>query len=135
MSSSSANSSSDYTSWSNTDLIARVTTLEAQLRAQTAAYHNGHSQLTPFSSSPNPTKLPRRRSLSPSRRASPFDPSKYSTRYIALKFAYLGGRYNGYEHANGNITPLPTVEEVLWEALRKARLISPPTTGAGKGVI
>jgi tRNA pseudouridine38/39 synthase len=133
MSSSDANSSSDYSSWSNTDLIARITALEAQLRAQVAAYHNGRSQPT-LSSSPSLIKLPRRRSLSPSRRASAFDPSKYSTRYIALKFAYLGGRYNGYEHANGNITPLPTVEEVLWKALRKARLISPPTTGAGESM-
>jgi tRNA pseudouridine38/39 synthase len=134
MSSSNANSSPDYTSWSKTDLITRVTALEAQLRAQTAAYHNSDSQPMPLlPSSQNPT-LRRRRSLSPSRRASPFDPSKYSTRHIALKFAYLGGRYNGYEHANGHRTPLPTVEEVLWKALRKARLISPPTTGADESM-
>ncbi|EXJ82829.1 hypothetical protein A1O3_06644 [Capronia epimyces CBS 606.96] len=68
----------------------------------------------------------RSRSQSPSRRARPFDPSLYSTRHIALKFAYLGGRYNGYEHANGNVLPQPTIEEVLWKALRKTRLISPP---------
>jgi tRNA pseudouridine38/39 synthase len=42
-----------------------------------------------------------------------------------LKFAYLGSRYGGFEHANGNVTPQPTVEEVLWKALRKGRLISP----------
>lgn len=57
------------------------------------------------------------------------DPSKYHTRFIALKFAYLGQRYNGFEHANGNATPLPTIEEELWKALRKTRLILPPTTG------
>jgi tRNA pseudouridine38/39 synthase len=124
----------DYRSWSNVDLIARITNLEAQLRTQTAAYRTLQSQPTSTSSSPNPPKTPRRRSLSPSRRASPFDPSKYSTRHIALKFAYLGGRYNGYEHASGNITPLPTIEEVLWKALRKARLISPPTTGADESM-
>ena len=56
--------------------------------------------------------------------ARPFDPSKYHTRFIALKFAYLGQGYNGLEHANGTITPLPTVEEVLWKALRKTRLIT-----------
>jgi tRNA pseudouridine38/39 synthase len=123
----------DYTSWGNADLIARVTTLEAQLRAQNTAYHNVQSPHKP-SPSPSLPSLPRPRSLSPSRRASPFDPSKYSTRHIALKFAYLGGRYNGYEHANGNVTPLPTVEEVLWKALRKARLISPPTTGADESM-
>lgn len=56
------------------------------------------------------------------------DPSKYHTRHIALKLAYLGQRYNGFEHANGNITPLPTIEEELWKALRKARLIFPTTS-------
>jgi tRNA pseudouridine38/39 synthase len=123
----------DYTSWSNADLVARVTNLEAQLRAQSTAYRIFQSPHPPTSFSNTP-KVARRRSLSPSRRASPFDPSKYSTRHIALKFAYLGGRYNGYEHANGNITPLPTVEEVLWKALRKARLISPPATRAEEGM-
>lgn len=53
------------------------------------------------------------------------DPDKYHTRFIALKFAYLGQRYNGYEHSNGNPTPLPTIEEELWKALRKTRLIFP----------
>ncbi|KAJ5692920.1 hypothetical protein N7462_002343 [Penicillium macrosclerotiorum] len=57
-----------------------------------------------------------------------FDPSKYSTRFIALKFAYLGQRYNGLEHTNGNATPLPTIEEVIWKALRRTRLILPETT-------
>lgn len=56
------------------------------------------------------------------------DPSKYSTRYIALKFAYLGQAYNGLEHTNGSTTPLPTVEEIIWKALRRNRLIFPETT-------
>ena len=54
-----------------------------------------------------------------------FDPSKYSTRLIALKIAYLGRRYNGFEHHANNKTPLPTVEEVLWQALVKTCLIHP----------
>ena len=123
----------NYTAWSNTDLIARVTILEEQLRAQTAPYRTLETQPVPTLPH-NPPKPRRRRSASPSRRASPFDPSKYSTRHIALRFAYLGGRYNGYEHANGNVTPLPTVEEVLWKALRKARLISPPVTSADESM-
>jgi tRNA pseudouridine38/39 synthase len=56
-----------------------------------------------------------------------FDPSKYSTRHIALKFAYLGANYNGFEHHVGNYTPLPTIEEELWKALVKCRLIFPPS--------
>jgi tRNA pseudouridine38/39 synthase len=54
-----------------------------------------------------------------------FDPSKYSTRLIALKLSYLGKNYNGFEHHIGNITPLPTIEEELWQALIRARLIFP----------
>ena len=53
-----------------------------------------------------------------------FDPSRYSTRLIALKLAYLGGAYNGFEH-QGNPTPLPTVEEKLFEALLKSCLVAP----------
>lgn len=87
------------------------------------------------------TKAAKKRALSPSTDIThdpapsrPFkeqnreiDPSKYNTRFIALKFAYLGQRYNGLEHSNGNVTPLPTIEEVLWKALRRTRLILPTT--------
>jgi tRNA pseudouridine38/39 synthase len=109
----SARETTDYKSWTNADLIARVSELERQLRQQNA-------QLVARSSSA-------KRKQARSRRANVFDPSKYSTRHIALKIAYLGQKYNGYEHANGNITPLPTIEEMLWKALRKARLISAET--------
>lgn len=54
-----------------------------------------------------------------------FDPANYSTRLIALKIAYLGGRYNGFEHHANNETPCPPIEEELWKALSKARLIFP----------
>ena len=70
--------------------------------------------------SPSPTSKPK-----PSRTTRQFDPSKYSTRYIALKFAYLGQRYNGLEYHANNKTPHPTVEEELWKALYKAKLIFP----------
>lgn len=54
-----------------------------------------------------------------------FDPANYSTRLIALKIAYLGGRYNGFEYHANNETPCPPIEEELWKALNKARLIFP----------
>ena len=69
---------------------------------------------------PSPTKRSRN-----GRSSREFDPSKYSTRLIALKFAYLGQKYNGLEHHANNTTALPTVEEVLWRALNKACLIFP----------
>jgi tRNA pseudouridine38/39 synthase len=107
----SAQETTDYTSWTNTDLIGRISDLERQMRQQKA-------QLLARSTSP-------KRKQTRSRRANDFDPSKYATRHIALKIAYLGQKYNGFEHANGNFTPLPTIEEVLWKALRKSCLISP----------
>jgi tRNA pseudouridine38/39 synthase len=109
----SAQETTDYTSWTNTDLIGRISDLERQMRQQNA-------RLSARSTSPKRKRMR-------SRRANVFDPSKYATRHIALKIAYLGQKYNGFEHANGNLTPLPTIEEVLWKALRKACLISPET--------
>lgn len=109
----------NYSEWSNDALISRISTLESQLRARTLEYRTA---------TPSPPSTPTKRDpkRSPSRRAAPFDASKHSTRPIALKLAYLGGRYNGFEHSNNNFTELPTIEEVLWKALRKSRLISPP---------
>lgn len=92
--------------------IARVSALETQLRAQNLAYAG--------LSSP-----PRETFKKPKKPSKPFDPSRYHTRLIALKFAYLGGNYNGFEHHSNNKTPLPTIEEEIWKALRKCKLIFP----------
>jgi tRNA pseudouridine38/39 synthase len=103
----------DYTTWSNTDLIQHIRSLESQLQQST------------ITSSPNadPTRPPPFKK--PRKAPKPFDPSRYNTRLIALRFAYLGGAYNGFEHHTNNKTPLPTVEEELWKALRKTKLIFP----------
>ncbi|EOD43121.1 putative pseudouridylate synthase 3 protein [Neofusicoccum parvum UCRNP2] len=95
--------------------LARVTELEHKLAAQNATYT---SPTTAPSAPAPPAKKPR-----PA--PKPFDPSKYTTRLIALKFAYLGSNYNGFEHHANNTTPLPTIEEELWRALKKTRLILP----------
>lgn len=88
-------------------------------------YNIPSSPASPVSSSPL-------RNAKSSRVSRDFDPSKYSTRLIALKFAYLGQRYNGFEHHTNNTTPLPTIEEELWKALNKARLLSPLDTSSIK---
>lgn len=44
---------------------------------------------------------------------------------VPFKLAYLGKRYNGFEHHANTVTPLPTIEEELWKAFNKARLIFP----------
>ena len=110
-----SHSGQDYNSWSNADLIGRVTELEAQLRAQNIK----HPKPPSSNVSPGPPKK------KPKKPSKPFDPTKYSTRFIALKFAYLGKRYNGFEYHSNSKTPLPTIEEELWKALRKTRLIFP----------
>ncbi|GAB7349402.1 hypothetical protein MBLNU459_g8519t3 [Dothideomycetes sp. NU459] len=107
----------DYSSWSNEQLIKRVTELEVQLKRQNASFQLPPPSATPASASPY--KKPK------TKKDRTFDPSKYSTRLIALKFAYLGQRYNGFEHHANNITPLPTIEEELWKALTKTKLIFP----------
>lgn len=106
----------DYTTWSTDSLISRIHALESRLRSTTA--------------SPSPST-----SKKPKKAPKPFQPSKYTTRLIALKFAYLGGAYNGFEHHSNNATPLPTVEEVLWRALRKVRLVFPEFGGKDEGEV
>ncbi|RKU46921.1 hypothetical protein DL546_003603 [Coniochaeta pulveracea] len=51
------------------------------------------------------------------------EPAAHSTRLIALKFAYLGKNYNGYEYQTNGL--LTTIEEELWKALTKSCLIRP----------
>jgi len=109
----------DYSSFSHTDLLARVSELEARIRDLNIK----HS--TPATPSP---KLLKKK---PKKAPKTFDPSRYHTRHIALKFAYLGGNYNGFEHHSNNTTPLPTIEEELWKALRKTKLIFPDFSKVG----
>ena len=94
-----------YAEWSRERLIQRIAGLEEQLK---------HSRADDDPKAPEP------------KQKRQFDPSKYSTRFIALKLAYLGQNYNGFEYAAGTKTKLPTIEEMLWRALVKTRLISPP---------
>ncbi|KAL6715323.1 pseudouridine synthase deg1 [Lecanora helva] len=99
----------DYSKWSTEDLIHRVTSLEEQLKEQTQKAKSSSS-----------FRKPRNAAI-----GREIDRSKYSTRFIALKFAYLGQQYNGLEYHRNNDTPIPTVEEELWKALNKAKLVFP----------
>lgn len=108
----------NFAQWTREQLIARVNDLEHRLEANGLALSPNAASSPP----PKPKKPPRS-----------FDPSKYSTRLIALKFAYLGQNYNGFEHHANNDTPLPTIEEELWKAMVKTKLIF-PTAGEEGGV-
>ncbi|TVY67394.1 tRNA pseudouridine(38/39) synthase [Lachnellula suecica] len=100
----------DYSAWSQEKLIERVTQLENELKSK------NERSLTP--------PLPPKKSWKKPRNERDFDPSKYNTRLVAFKLAYLGKNYNGFEH-HAHATPLTTIEEELWKALTKSRLIFP----------
>lgn len=131
---------SDYTTWTNDRLVDRVLELERQLRERVSTSNIereaslapeeqqttttiSHPAATPKPDEPATTTKPAKKPKVP----KPFDPSKYSTRLVALRFAYLGRSYNGFEHHANNTTPLPTIEEELWKALVRSRLIFPPS--------
>jgi tRNA pseudouridine38/39 synthase len=108
-----------YERWKKNDLIARVRELEAQLAENDGPpkQHHGVEHVPP-------AVLRLRQSMK--RHASAVgsvDPSKYSTRFIALKFAYLGKRYGPFEYSPETL--LPSIEEELWKALTTACLIFP----------
>jgi tRNA pseudouridine38/39 synthase len=81
---------------SKEELIARIHALESQL--QTSSHRRIREQTEPFYF------------------------HAHSTRKIALKFTYAGWDYNGLA-AQAQPTPLPTVEQVLFDALVSTRLV------------
>ncbi|KAG2123435.1 pseudouridine synthase [Suillus clintonianus] len=85
----------NYESWSKDELITRLRELDTKK----------HSKST---HSPTSKK--------------PFHFSSHPKRKIAIKFCYSGWEYNGLAYQNGP-TPLPTVEDVLFKAFVKARLV------------
>ncbi|KAL8698990.1 MAG: hypothetical protein Q9201_006256 [Fulgogasparrea decipioides] len=97
---------SNYSHWSFEKLVERVTLLERRLKQQTEK------------SATSPLAL-----LEP--RLTTTADVNGSREKRALKFAYLGQRYNGLEFHANNATPYPTIEEEMWKALQKAKLIFP----------
>jgi tRNA pseudouridine38/39 synthase len=127
-----------YNNWTKAGLIQRVKELEKELRAASSSEQfsslNQKSQPVREVSQPvrevpqaapqeqqagdelaEPVKKPKVKKK--------IDPSRYSTRYIALKLAYLGKNYGGFEFQV--MGTQPTIEEELWNALTKACLIFP----------
>jgi len=106
-------SSGAYDTWSKEDLISRIKTLESQRHNLT---RENRKQ----------ARLQRSlRNISPSRtNPRTFDFSSFHKRKIALKFCYSGWEYSGLAYQTAP-TPLPTVEGVLFDALRLTRLVDP----------
>ncbi|CAK7221076.1 pseudouridine synthase deg1 [Sporothrix eucalyptigena] len=108
----------DYTRWTKEALMQRIQELENTLSMARVPspppLQNGYGAPPPVSSASAPT---------PKKPSKPVDPSRYGTRFIALRIAYLGKRYGGFEYQPSGA--LPSVEEELWKALIKACLIFP----------
>lgn len=96
---------SNYSEWTKEQLIEKIIALEDHQQVPNSKKHKQPA-----------SELPK------SKRRREFDFSKYNTRFIALKFSYLGWNYNGLA-IQKEVTPLPTVEGVIVDALMKCRLV------------
>ncbi|KAG8705307.1 hypothetical protein FRC09_003037, partial [Ceratobasidium sp. 395] len=85
---------------SKQELIARIYALEAQLPPNS---HRKRPQI---------------------HQTEPFPFHLHPTRKVAFKFSYAGWAYNGLA-AQSQPTPLPTVEQVLFDAFVATRLVDP----------
>ena len=110
------NKNSSYVNWSKEQLIRRITELEnANNQDTNKSRHVEDSKKRKLSQEQiikNKTKKPLKK----------FDFSKHNTRFIALRFAYLGWNYNGLA-IQKEYTPLPTVEGTILEAMNKCKLV------------
>jgi tRNA pseudouridine38/39 synthase len=124
----------EYKRWTKEALIKRLEKLDAERETDPNAPSSppaavGLSSIASPDSSPIPlpgtaSPVPVR-SLKPSKRATDrrIDPSKYATRLVAFKLAYVGKNYGGFEFQASGV--LPTIEEELWKAFVKSCLIFP----------
>ncbi|KAF7974386.1 hypothetical protein HWV62_12216 [Athelia sp. TMB] len=101
-----------YERWTKDELIARLRDLDGHLRKT----YPGGKEL-------NQPTVP----------VKEFDFSAHPVRKIALKFCYSGSEYCGLAYQKNQPTPLPTVEEVLFQALAKVRLVDPAANFDGCG--
>lgn len=99
-----------YGDWSRNQLLRRIAQLED--RAASLGQSVPPPEEVSSSSTPATTKKPR-----------PFHMEAQPCRKIALRFCYDGGSYSGLAAQTSQSTPLPTVEETIWDALCTARLV------------
>ncbi|KAI0909379.1 pseudouridine synthase [Ustulina deusta] len=120
---------SRYGRWTRDALIKRIQALEHEIRAkdQPGPPAVASAETPAAVASPEEGEGEAKTEAEPQRKKKKagrgIDPSKYSTRLVALKLAYLGKNYGGFEYQlHGG---LPTIEEALWKAMVKACLIFP----------
>lgn len=108
----------NYDSWTKTSLIQRLRELESQVKKHQEAPAPPSEDVSNDDAAAAPGRGARK-----AKAKRKMDPSRHASRFIALKLAYLGKNYGGFEfQATGN---QPSIEEELWKALTKACLIFP----------
>ncbi|CEP63551.1 pseudouridine synthase DEG1 LALA0_S08e05182g [Lachancea lanzarotensis] len=107
----------EYTKWNKDQLIKRIIDLEGERKRK--ADEEGVDNDIPAIKRRKSSKGELRKRK---KKDKPFDYSKYNTRFVALKFAYLGWNYNGLA-IQKEPTPLPTVEGTILQAMNACKLV------------
>ncbi|KAK4180365.1 pseudouridine synthase [Triangularia setosa] len=126
----------DYQNWTKERLLERVKELEAQLKSQSQSPPSQPTTTTTITTTTTAPSQPKHpvattptvEECEPPKKkqkkiSTGIDPSRYTTRLIALKLSYLGKNYGGFEYSGSG--SLPSIEEELWKALVKGCLITP----------
>ncbi|KAI4593262.1 hypothetical protein KJ359_009990 [Pestalotiopsis sp. 9143b] len=116
----------DYLRWTKEALIKRVQELEAERNnAASSQVAEQPAAAAAASQEPGADDSNDGRGLKPKKKKTDkkIDPSKYTTRLVAFKLAYIGKNYGGFEFQASSA--LSTIEEELWKALVKSCLIMP----------
>ncbi|OBA23465.1 tRNA pseudouridine synthase [Metschnikowia bicuspidata var. bicuspidata NRRL YB-4993] len=110
-------SACEYEKWLKTQLIRKIQELENGGTSPAAGQESAaDSSGTGGDKDTSKTALP----LQKKRK---FDFTRFQTRFVAFRFAYMGWNYNGLNYQY-EPTPLPTVEEVILQAMSKAKLVT-----------
>ncbi|CCK69990.1 pseudouridine synthase DEG1 KNAG_0D02400 [Huiozyma naganishii CBS 8797] len=108
-----------YAKWSKEQLIERLVELESEKTIDGTADTNTNNKRRKSEEEPASKKKKRNKKKNS---VKPFDFSRHHTRFIALRFAYLGWKYNGLA-LQKEPTALPTVEETILEVMNKCKLV------------
>lgn len=121
----------DYLRWTKEALIKRVQELEAERNNAASSQVTEQPPALAAAAAAAASQEPGADDTNDGRRLDPkkkktdkkIDPSKYTTRLVAFKLAYIGKHYGGFEFQASSA--LSTIEEELWKALVKSCLIMP----------
>ncbi|PKI85368.1 tRNA pseudouridine(38/39) synthase [Malassezia vespertilionis] len=112
-----------YNGWSRAQLLRRIMQLEAG-EVLTPEPNVGPTAQGIYTHEAEKAK---------SKKPRPYDVSAQASRKIALRFCYDGAYYSGLAAQSSQVTPLPTVEETIWDAMCIARLVDPEKGMEGAG--